>query len=120
MLITAGSEDLLREMGPVGNLVERQVGRLQPRAAELVREGAPESALRKYEMATKICPEHPYAWHDIFSANSALAEHGQANIAQMRLALDEVTKLGQGQPGLSDADIAQLEKVLADVEAKAS
>jgi tetratricopeptide (TPR) repeat protein len=206
----------LREMGPVGSLVQRQVGRLQLRAVELVQEGAPEravdelqegllliaallheaptdvelrlqlgflyktaaqaseaagdddlaqnyadradhvfhlitvdvnreygsaletanllvglgnmdqqkgalqSALRKYEMATKIYPEHPYAWHDIFSANSALAEHGQADIAQMRLALDEVTKLGQGQPGLSDAYIAQLENVLADVETKAS
>jgi tetratricopeptide (TPR) repeat protein len=205
----------LREMGPVGNLVERQVGRLQLRAVELVQEGAPEravdelqegllliaallheaptdvqlrlqlgfvyktaaqaseaagdddlaatytdradhvfhlitedlhrdygsaletanllvglgnidqqkgaleSALRKYEMATRIYPEHVYAWHDIFSVNSALVEQGHADLVQMRVALDEVKKLGRGQPGLSNAYIAELEAVLADAEAKA-
>ena len=35
----------LREMGPVGDLVERQVGRLQLRAVELLQEGAPERAV---------------------------------------------------------------------------
>jgi tetratricopeptide (TPR) repeat protein len=35
----------LREMGPVGQLVERQVGRLQVRAVELVEAGAPDRAV---------------------------------------------------------------------------
>jgi tetratricopeptide (TPR) repeat protein len=35
----------LREMGPVVQLLERQVGRLQVRAVELVEEGAPDRAL---------------------------------------------------------------------------
>jgi len=205
----------LREIGPVGNLVERQVGRLQLRAVELVQEGAPEravdelqegllliaallheaptdvqlrlqlgflyktaaqasevagddnlaetyadradhvfhlitedlhrdyssaletanllvglgnmdqqkgaldSALRKYEMATEIYPGHLYGWHDIFSVNSALAEKGRADVSQMRVSLDKVKELGRGQPGLGNAHIAQLEAVLADVEAKA-
>jgi hypothetical protein len=37
----------------------------------------------------------------------------------MRVALDEVKKLGRGQPGLSNAYIAELEAVLVDAEAKA-
>lgn len=82
--------------------------------------GALESALGKYEMATTIYPEHVYAWHDIFSANSALAQKGQADVLLMRVALDKVKKLGRGQPGLSNAYIAQLEEALADLEAGAS
>lgn len=35
----------LREMGPVAELLARQVGRLQQRAVELVQEGAPDRAL---------------------------------------------------------------------------
>lgn len=204
----------LREMGPVGDLVQRQVGRLQLRAGELVHEGAPEravdelqegllliaallheaptdvqlrlqlgflyktaaqaseaagdddlaqtyadradevfhliavdayrdprssletsnllvglgnmdqqqgavdSALRKYEMAAKICPDNRFAWHDIFSANSYLVDEGRADVPQMRAALDEVERLGQGRPGFSNAYIAELEEVMATAQAK--
>lgn len=206
----------LQEMGPVGDLVERQVGRLQIRAVELLEEGAPEravnelqegllliaallheapadvqlrlqlgflyktaaqaaeamgddelaqtyadnaaqvfelvatdahrdyssarettnllvglgnmdqqrgalqSALRKYEMAAEIYPENPYAWHDIISVNSELAQTGRADVAQMRAALDKVKALGHGQPGFSNEHIAQLEAALEYAEANAS
>ena len=78
--------------------------------------GALQSALRKYEMATKLYPLHPYAWHDIFSVNSELAQTGQADVPQMRVALDEVKRLAEGQPGLSNAHIAQMDAILADLE----
>ena len=204
----------LREMGPVGDLAARQVGRLQLRAQELVQEGAPEraveelqeglllvaallreaptdvqlrlqlgflyktaaqaseaagdedltqtytdraeqvfhlvtvdahrdytssietsnllvglgnmdqqkgaidSALRKYELAAKICPDNRFAWHDIFSANSYLVDEGRADVPQMRAALDEVKRLGRAQPGFSNAYIAELEGFLANAEAQ--
>ena len=206
----------LREMGPVGDLSARQVGRLQLRAVELVQEGAPEravdelqegllliaallheaptdiqlrlqlgflyktaaqaseaagaddlaqtyadradevfhlvtvdahrdysssletsnllvglgnmdqqkgaidTALRKYELAAKICPDNRFAWHDIFSANSYLVDEGRADVPQMRAALDEVQRLGRGRPGFSNAYISELKGALAKAEATAA
>jgi tetratricopeptide (TPR) repeat protein len=81
--------------------------------------GAVQSALRKYELAAKILPENRFAWHDIFSANTYLVDEGQADVAQMREALDQVKRLGRGQPGFSNAYITELEGFLAKAEAKA-
>jgi tetratricopeptide (TPR) repeat protein len=82
--------------------------------------GALQSALRKYEMAAEIYPENPYAWHDIISVNSELAQTGEADLAQMRAALNKVKALGHGQPGFSNEHIAQLEAALEYAEANAS
>jgi hypothetical protein len=58
-----------------------------------------ESALRNYEMATRILPGHVYAWHDIFSVNSALVEQGNADLVQMRVALDEARNSAEANWG---------------------
>ena len=202
----------LREMGPLGELIERQVGRLQTRAVELVEEGAPDRALdelneglalvaallqeapsdaslrlhlgfifkamaqvfsavgdaekeeqyviraeqvfqlvmddstldrtsaldlcnaihglgniaharrdfhkaiENYRRATDICPDHVYAWHDMFLCYYELARQGELDVDSMRHALERVKSIDPSAPGLGMAHMAKLEAILKHYE----
>ena len=81
--------------------------------------GALETAILKYEMATRIYPDHVYAWHDIFAANHALASTGRAHLAQMRAALDKVKELEHQRTRLGRRHVARLERALEALETQA-
>jgi tetratricopeptide (TPR) repeat protein len=78
-----------------------------------------DSAIKKYRMATKIWPEHVYAWHDLFAANYELARtrSGEPDVALMRTSLEKVKALQTRQPGFGRQRIAQMEQGLAAAEA---
>jgi tetratricopeptide (TPR) repeat protein len=59
-----------------------------------------EKALENYRLATILCPDYAYAWHDMFGAYDALARSGRLELEPMRHALQKVRETGQGIPGL--------------------
>ena len=69
------------------------------------------SAIKNYELATSLYPEHCYAWHDMFLCYFELAKLGQVNLDAMRYALEKVKATGKGQPGPGAKHIARLEDI---------
>jgi len=79
--------------------------------------GQLEAAISRYKDALKVVPGHPYALHDIFAAYYDLARQGKPNLEEMRNALDGLKATGaQGMPGLSAQHIADLERVMDELE----
>jgi tetratricopeptide (TPR) repeat protein len=71
------------------------------------------AALEKYRLSIRLQPDHPYAWHDIFAANDAIAQSGGApDTAEMQQAIDHLTAFGHGQPGLGIQHITELQERL--------
>jgi len=79
-----------------------------------------EAAIFRYQDALKIWPGHPYALHDIFVAYYELARQGKPYLKEMRKALEELKATGsQGMPGLSGQHIADLERLMQELELNA-
>ena len=69
-----------------------------------------------YKQAVSLCPEHMYAWHDIFAAYYELAKRGKVDLDAMRHALNMLKQTGEEAPGLGAGHIAQLEHILRGLE----
>lgn len=79
------------------------------------------AALSHYRDALKIYPGHAYTLHDIFAADSALAQSESPNLVEMRWALDRLKAIGAaGMPGLSAKHLADLERIMGKLESRTS
>lgn len=74
------------------------------------------SAIDKYKLATEILPQQFYSWHDMFLCYIELAKNGEVNLERMRQSLTMFKTMGQGQPGLGEQHVAQLEALLKPFE----
>lgn len=79
-----------------------------------------EAAIEKYKQAVSLCPDHMYAWHDMFAAYYELAKRGNVDLDAMRHALNMLKQTGQGAPGLGAGHVAQLESILRKLERDAT
>ncbi len=78
-----------------------------------------EKALENYRLATTLCPDYAYAWHDMFAAYDAMARSGNVKLEDMRQSLQKVKETGRGIPGLGAEYIGQLDAALARWEQRA-
>lgn len=74
--------------------------------------GQIDEAIRNYRVAVEIYPEYAYAWHDLLGAYDQKARQGALDLPAMEEALARTRATGQGQPGLGESDIAQLERLV--------
>lgn len=79
------------------------------------------AALASYREVLQIFPDHPYALHDIFAADSTLAASEPPNLTEMRWALDRLKVIGaEGTPGFSAQHMAELERTMRECESGTS
>jgi hypothetical protein len=77
-------------------------------------------AIACYEQVVDVCPQHAYAWHDMFLAQYELAKQGErVDLDAMRHALEETEKTGAGMPGLGAAEIRTMRSMLREVQPNA-
>jgi len=74
-------------------------------------------AVACYQQVVELCPEHPYAWHDMFLAYYELAKEGKpADLPAMRHALEQLTATGAGLPGIGAAKLKTMQGMLNELE----
>lgn len=79
-------------------------------------EGQLERAIDCYQQVTRVIPQDPYAWHDLFGAYMEIRKVRPVEVGLLRKALDKTKTYGEGQPGLGAHYLSLLEGRLAVLE----